>query len=87
MPKGELTSKDTLSRCEAIQIVHHAGLLALVGGNANGNGAVAKGHDSSQQGDNAELVEVGELQGEIPEIMLNDGTRLQIGHSSTRQRG
>ena len=57
-----LTSEHSLCSCKAVHIVDNSRLATLVGGNPNGDGAVADGHDSRQQGDDTELVKVWKLQ-------------------------
>lgn len=58
-PEGVEDAKNAVGLGEAIKVVLHVCLLALVPCQTDGNGGVGDGHDGCQQGDHAQLVEVG----------------------------
>lgn len=60
--KGVKDAKHSVCACEAGQIVLGARLPASMAGHPNGDGGVPNGHNSCKEGDDAELVEVGNLQ-------------------------
>lgn len=71
-------AKDSVCTCEAIQVVLSAWLLPRMSCNPNGNGGVANGHDCCCQGDDTQLVEVGNLHAnQDNEVMHADDVQTQ----------